>query len=157
MTGDILIVTGSRLLASRARGKDWALPLIRSSMEGVSTVVAGDAEGPDTWAREICLQLGLDGFFYCLDGAIRDPEWLVLGRWAEEDEVPAWVAPERPRWPTTRNLVMVRAAAARGKATGRQVRGLGLVDSLSPTGGTIQTIRSIRAAHIPVRTEEFFL
>lgn len=157
MTGDILIVTGSRLLARRARGKDWAIPLIQSALEGASTVIAGDAEGPDTWARKLCLQLGLDGFFYCLDGTIRGPEWFVLGRWAEEDEVPEWGDPERDRWPPTRNLVMVRAAAARGKAAGRQVRGLGLVDSLSPTGGTIQTIRSIRAAHVPVRTEEFFL
>jgi len=156
MTGDILIVTGSRLLSRRARGKDWAVPLIRSAMEWASTVVSGDAEGPDTWTRELCLQLGLDGFFYALDGTIRGTDWAVLGRWADEDEIPSWNAPERSSWPKIRNLVMVRAAKARGLG-GREVRGLGLVDCLSPTGGTIQTIRSIRAAHIPVRTEEFFL
>lgn len=47
----VLLVTGSRSLATIPGAEAWAREHIRRALEGVGLLIVGDAPGPDLWAE----------------------------------------------------------------------------------------------------------
>ena len=48
----ILLVTGSRSLATRPGAEAWARGILRDALAGADLLIVGDAPGPDAWAWE---------------------------------------------------------------------------------------------------------
>jgi hypothetical protein len=133
----ILIVSGSRTLATRPGGEAWARRQIVEATTHLDPterlIVTGDAPGPDAWAIEIARNFGLAWHSYRKDGTIRDHAGM-WGRWCSI----AQLDPDPYRRPLQRNKAMVDAFAAGG------VLVLGLVDPASRTHGTDHTLTAAR-------------
>lgn len=151
----VLLLTGSRSLATTARAERWAAKLIREALATTDLLLVGDADGPDTWGHQEAVHLGLAWRRF----NVRGPHagWIStsaldrFSRWSDGDppkrsaDAAVWSA-----WCLARNRAMVRDAQERA-ALGHEVRGLALVDLGSRTHGTEYTAAHAEAAGITVR------
>lgn len=151
----VLLVTGSRSLATHPGAEAWARGLIRTALADVDVLIVGDASGPDRWA----VQEGDDAVAHetrvywtrgrdagCILVPTGEGEAGYGGRWA-----PRGVSTH----PLQRNAAMVRAAAAMA-AQGYDVRVLALLDGLKGKGatrGTEHTAGLAERAGIKVQRE----
>jgi hypothetical protein len=161
---ELLVVTGSRVLADTPDAEAWArgvLGEVTAALPPVAVLYAGGAAGPDTWAADLARERGLSVIEYRLDGN----RWTLsrLSRavrpyapWCEWEGVRA--RPGDRRWPLERNRVMIDHAAllARTAAVNLRhaVRVLALVAPWSRTHGTQHTVRLARAAGLAVDVRE---
>lgn len=131
----VLLVTGSRSLATRPGAEAWAHDHLRRALEGVDVLIVGDATGPDRWA----VQEGDDAVAHemrvywtrgrdagCILVPTGDGEVGYGGRWAPRGA---------STHPLQRNAAMVRDAAALA-SKGADVRCLALLDGLKGKGAT---------------------
>jgi len=145
---DILVVTGSRVLADQAGSERWALAVLHELVPIAATVVTGDARGPDRWALTVARTTGRRWASYALDGFVRrghgDPV-----RWGTPDPKDQRNRATAAAWCLHRDRVLV-ADAVRAHAAGRSVRVLALVAPWSTTHGTEYTAERARAAGLEV-------
>lgn len=148
---NILLVCGSRSLATRAVTRGWVEESLHSRITGTMLVVAGDAIGPDVLAHEMALNRRIQCARWCVDGRVQYrflDQWYNEARWDSD----ATTADPRRR-PLERNAAMVAWCARRlaeASGPGDVVRALGLVDEGSPTRGTDHTLRLCERVGIPV-------
>lgn len=153
-----LLVTGSRALAETPAARWWATQQILRALAALplgSTVVTGDASGPDEWTRGLVgaargapRTLSLE-VYLCTGGVSLSP--IPAGcdqRW--------WTETHYPPRPTTRDAWRERLLA-RDRAMVQEVAGregerrcLALVAPWSRTQGTAYTARHARDAGIVV-------
>lgn len=141
MSGRLLIVSGSRVLAKDPVSIEWSRNHIDAMFNSrrPTLVLAGRASGPDTWAFEAAMQrkimiveFDLSGFRY-VNGV------KTTTRWHEIDAV------VDDKWPLRRNDKMV-AAGAVSLAKGWEVNGLFLRSAFARTYGTKYTLDRAKAA-----------
>lgn len=140
----ILIVSGSRTLATREGGEAWARGQIVAALADLAEggmLVAGDASGPDAWAINEAHARRIDWRRFGLDGHVCGPAG-HLGSWA----MPADLETDPRRRPLQRNDNMVRYYHEEATTLV-----LGLVDPQSRTKGTDHTLRMAHKAGL--RTE----
>lgn len=152
----LVLITGSQSLVERPYGEAWARHEIGLALECANGLVAGDAVGPDLWAREAALlRPSLPSAFWHLNGTVQSASGRVLGRWCPESAVPPRGDPRRRRWPLARNEAMARALAQRAKRDGRDPMAYGLIDPDSPTEGTAHTLAACRRLGVPTEWRRF--
>lgn len=143
--GRILVVTGAR---SHADAEDaqarrlWCADIVLRAIldQGITTLVVGDARGPDVWAMAVALSLGLQVIVYeaqtGLAVVVDGDSWAhEVKPWGRVDHLTATVRP------IERNAVMVRHAATRDPAAVV----LGFLDP-SPSRKTRGTERTLALA-----------
>jgi hypothetical protein len=137
----ILIVSGSRTLATRPGGEAWARAQIAevvATMDPADGILAtGDARGPDAWGIEAATEHLMTWRRFCLDGRIEGSD-LFVDRWI----MVTGLEPDPRRRPLQRNREMIAAYAGDYAYTNTVV--LGLVDPASRTHGTDLTIAAAR-------------
>lgn len=149
-----LLVTGSRVLAGSpcepiARA---ALRAALDATEGLASVIAGDASGPDAWAVEDAVGRGLIVRVYRLDGTVTDAVARRRRWWPHSEE---YGSTPPARVPLLRNETMVRDLAARCAGGEWDVRCLALVAGWSQTHGTMHTVGLAHRDGIRVTTLRF--
>lgn len=151
-----LLVTGSRALVGSTCESVVRAVLSREIEElGPGMVIAGDASGPDAWARHSASRF--DGTLirhYCLNGTVVNARGDVLRRWID---APTLEAAPPARVPLLRNAAMVAELAARAcnHPDEWEVSYLALVAAWSQTHGTEHTARLAREAGIRGTTVRF--
>lgn len=126
----VLLVTGSRSLATHPGAEAWARGLIHAAMFNAHLLLVGDAEGPDEWAWDV-------GAFHVRCRWKFNATGIGAGWIYQHDNGTdlASVTMERVRWiaegqsthPLSRNRVMVATARAH-MLRGHDVRCLALLD-----------------------------
>ncbi len=153
----IVIVTGSRALAG-SRSEPLARDLLSMALHREpddTIVVTGDAVGPDAWAAEAVAPGSMFEHAtrrWCLDGWVYDEHRKRSVEWAAR--LPA-DRRTSPRWPLTRNAMMVRSCAQRAREERREVAVIALVAAWSQTHGTAHTMRLARAFNMRVTLIQF--
>lgn len=146
MTGSVLLITGSRALASTPEAATWARAQLTRVLTPRVSVVAGDAGGPDEWAQVMAPGWATR---WCLDGRIfarltLSGSWQLEARW-HSDPMPS--RGDRAGWKMlclARDRAMVAHWAERAG-----VSMLALVAPFSRTRGTQYTVARAREAGIP--------
>jgi hypothetical protein len=158
-----LLVCGSRALARNPAAERWGRATIARAVAALppgSTVVTGDARGPDRWAHDVVCGCWLarrpalwlrrfrpDGGVDVLPlvaGAVPDLRWTLEIAPAPDAGRAAWKA---------RLLARDRAMVAWVAGTTIDGRVLALLDPASPTRGTEYTARTAEAAGLVVQRE----
>lgn len=116
----VLLVTGSRSLATIPGAEAWARELIRHALDGVDLLIVGDASGPDAWAVNLALSHGVGIAEHVTRGD--NAGWTVDSagkralRWTMDvppRDTPAEHGREAwARWLLSRNAAMVRRTTA---------------------------------------------
>ncbi len=129
----VLLVTGSRSLATHPGAEAWAREHIRRALEGVSLLIVGDASGPDAWALEEARSAEVAWREYIALEPAR-AGWVSsrgvpkLTRWS--DRAPPQRGDSREEWSAwchERNAAMAVYAGASAR-NGHDVRCLALLD-----------------------------
>lgn len=134
----ILLVTGSRSLATREGAEAWARAILRDALACVDLLLVGDADGPDAWARAAgAAGEGHRLWWYCTKGWPRG----LIRQWdgMHCEDVP-WAPRGTSTHPLDRNAAMVRDAA-RMLRDGDDVRVLALLDGLKTDTPTRRATR----------------
>lgn len=130
----VLLVTGSRSLATIPGAEAWAREHIRRALEGVGLLIVGDAPGPDAWAAEIASSHDVCVRRYDTRG--------IHAGWIVQQEHALWCRVDQ--WAQGLNThtswldAMVRDASMM-TGYGAAARVLALVDPASETKGTEHT------------------
>ncbi len=148
----ILVVSGSRALAESRAAEQWVRDILADiiyALPNGSAVVAGDADGPDTWAVALAAHRpgALDRIVYALNGA-RYVNGAFANHWTAEDGPRMH---DRKTWPLVRNARMAFDAGIKLRQ-GHRIAAAGFVDSWSRTRGTMHTMRHLRAAGLYAET-----
>lgn len=135
----VLLVTGSRSLATIPGAEEWARDLIRTALDGVDLLIVGDAPGPDAWAwGEAERAERRSGFGVCVDLGDGPLTALARAKYAVRGEDAGWIVDGEGRWtstwtdarrphPLNRNQYMVHDAMEM-MTRGHDVRCLALLD-----------------------------
>ena len=160
------LICGSRSLVDVSGGERWGRYLIECILDHADSLFIGDADGPDTWAREKAARLSYlraTTAVYCLDGTVRDAD--LTQRVSMKGELAYWTDPENvprdrddPRWkkwPLKRNEAMIRALCVRRRRERDRRFGVhALIDPRSRTQGSMHTALLARKYHFPTWVEE---
>lgn len=141
----LLVVTGSRSLSSKPRGKQLALDALKGALEWLEEadeklVMHGDAKGPDSWIDEVAIMKRWGRIAVLPDGRLKT-NGSPSGEWASA------LAQSKlgKAAPLARNVEIIRRALAY-EDEGWEVSVTGLVDPASPTRGTDHTLAQARDA-----------
>jgi DNA polymerase III epsilon subunit-like protein len=146
VANNLLLISGSRTCTRGHEPEAWAREQLAAAVVGMAPsdiVLAGGAEGPDTWGAQIARSRGLLVEEFRLDGyrwrnGVRGAGWLDLVPKVDLARV----------HPLRRNAAMV-AAAGVAVARGWTAACLGLIDPQSPTQGTGFTCTRAASASLP--------
>lgn len=144
MSAHILLVTGSRVLASSMH-EERARTLLHTALRGAdpTLIVTGDADGPDDWAASWAAEHAIGLRIYALDGWVRDGGRLLRPWLKEPRDAGAFCRP------LDRNAAMVRETAAQ-RERGAHVEAVALEASWSATHGTQHTIGLLRGQRVEI-------
>lgn len=107
-----ILVTGSRSLATIPGTRDWCEKILGEAIESGTTIVTGDAEGPDAWAIAVAARYAVPWRRWQLNGLIHGSNGDVV-RWCTHEEMRARRDALGRRFPLWRDESMVTSVAHR--------------------------------------------
>lgn len=151
MSARILLVTGSRVLASSMH-EERAKALLAAYCEAYAPtlIVTGDADGPDDWAASWAIEHAIDLRIYALDGWVHTAGQLRRP-WSKAPRAPGTFCD-----PLDRNAAMVRDVARQARR-GATVQVVAIEADWSSTKGTAHTVGVARDCALPITHVRFEL